>query len=256
MDKLLLLHFLFFIIFLVSLWILEFFFPLRKKLYPTKKRWFHNFSISIINSIIIRFLLFITPISVWIYVWEKWLWLFNILSLNIYLEIIISIVLLDLIIYTQHILSHKIKWFWKLHSIHHSDKTLDITTSFRFHTLEIIISAIIKMFFVFILWINPISVIIFEIILSSWAIISHSNLKLPKKLDKILSYLFVTPEFHQVHHSILKKEHHSNFWFFLSIWDKVFNTYTYYKFKVKEIWLKENKKDFSLKDLLFLKINK
>jgi sterol desaturase/sphingolipid hydroxylase (fatty acid hydroxylase superfamily) len=187
---------------------------------------------------------------------DKWIWLFNIIEVNFVLEVILSVIILDFLIYIQHIFAHRIWWFWKLHSIHHSDKTLDVSTAIRFHFLEISLSLLIKIFFVVLLWLNSISVLIFEIILVTSAMFNHSNLKLPKIVDKYLSYIIVTPKFHQVHHSVIKKETNSNYWFFLSIWDRVLWTYTNHDFKVKKIWLYENKDDLNLKDLLLLDINK
>jgi sterol desaturase/sphingolipid hydroxylase (fatty acid hydroxylase superfamily) len=256
LEQLQLIHFYAFLGFLLLFWVLEYFFPLRKKVWSTYKRWLHNLWFSIINTLVARFLFIITPIIVAIYAAHNGLWLFNIIGLNFIVEVIISVIILDLIIYLQHLLAHRWKWFWRLHSIHHSDKTLDVTTAVRFHTLEIVLSLFIKMFFILLLWINEISVVIFEIILVSSAIFNHSNLKIPNFLDKILSYIIVTPEFHQVHHSVIKIQTDSNYWFFLSVWDKFFGTYTYHKFKVKEIWLNENKDNLSFKELMLLDINK
>ncbi len=256
LEQLQLIHLYSFIGFLLIFGILEYFFPLRKKVWSTKKRWIHNLGISIINTLVARFLFFVTPIWVAIYAAHNWIWLFNLIWLNFLSEVIISVIILDFIIYIQHLFAHRWKWFWRLHSIHHSDITLDVTTAVRFHTLEIVLSLFVKMFFVLLLWLSEISVVIFEIILVSSAIFNHSNLKLPIFLDKALSYIIVTPEFHQVHHSVIKKQTDSNYWFFLSIWDRIFKTYTPHKFKVEEIWLKENKDNLSFKELMLLDINK
>ena len=256
LEKLQLIHLLSFIWYFILFAVLEYIFPLRKKIWDTKKRWFSNFGLSFINTIVWRLLLIITPASVAFYIQESWIWFFNFLNIPFVLELVISIILLDCLIYFQHVLSHKWKWFWKLHSIHHSDITLDVSTALRFHVLEIVLSLFIKIFFVILLWLNPISIVIFEIILVNSAIFSHSNLKLPESLDKILSCIIVTPSFHQVHHSVIHKQTDSNYWFFLSVWDKIFWTYTSHNFKVKKIWLKNNKNNLHFKDLILLDINK
>lgn len=256
LEKLQLLHLIFFISFFTFFWILEYLFPLRKKIESIKKRWIHNWSLSITNSLVSRFLLYVTPISVWLYLEEKEIWLFNLINLNFIFEIIITVILLDFFIYLQHILSHKLKWIWELHKIHHSDTDLDVTTALRFHTLEIILSLFIKIFFVIIFWFNAIWIVIFEIILVSSAMFNHSNLKLPQKLDKYLSFLIVTPRFHQVHHSVIQKQTDSNYWFFLSIWDRLCKTYTFHDFEVKKIWLDNVKDDISFRDIILLNIKK
>ena len=256
LETLQLLHLLFFTGFFIVFWILEYIFPLRKKIWSTAKRWFHNISISTINTVFARVLFYITPVWMALYVWSNWMWLFNFIQINFYLELFISIILLDVFIYFQHVFSHKWKWLWRLHSIHHSDISLDVTTALRFHVLEIILSILFKIVLIFIFGFDAITVVTFEIILVSSAMFNHANLKLPKKLDRCLSYIFVTPEFHQVHHSIIHKETDSNYWFFLSIWDKIFGTYTFHKFKVKKIGLSENRDNLNLKDLLLLDIDK
>ena len=255
-DKLQLIHLFSFLIILVLFIILEYFFPLRKKQWSLQKRWIQNFSLSLINTVVIRLLFFVTPVSIWFFVAEQGIWLFNVLEIHYIWEIILSILIFDFLIYLQHILAHKVQWFWTIHKVHHSDETLDVTTAIRFHTLEIIISIFIKIFFVFIFWFNPISILVFEIILVSSALFNHANLKLPFLLDSILSYLFVTPNFHQVHHSTIRKQTDSNYGFFLSIWDRLFRTYTFHEIKVKKIWLKNVKEDLKFKDIILLNIYK
>ncbi len=256
LEKLQLLHLLAFITFLLIFILLEYRFPLRRKKWSTRKRWLQNIWLSFLNTLLARVVFFITPISVWLYVQEKNIGLFNVLSINGVFEIIFSVILLDFIIYIQHIFAHKWKWFWKIHSIHHSDKTLDVTTALRFHTLEIILSLTIKIFFVFILGLNPIAIIIFEILLVSSAMFNHANLKIPRILDTYISFLLVTPEFHQVHHSVIQKQTDSNYGFFLSVWDRLFGTYNFHQKRVKEIWLQQNKENLSFKDLILLDIDK
>jgi len=256
LEKLQLLHLIFFILFFVLFWILEYFFPLRKKVGSVKKRWAKNWSLSIINSVVSRFLLLATPVSVALAVEARWWGLLNQFNINYVFEIIISVIILDFLIYIQHIYFHKIKWLWKIHKVHHSDKDLDVTTAIRFHTLEIVLSLFLKISFIVVFWFNAISVVIFEIILVSSAMFNHSNLKLPKKWDKYLSKIFVTPKFHQVHHSVIQKQTDSNYWFFLSIWDKLCNTYTPHDFKVKKIWLDWLKKDIGFKDLVLMDLDK
>jgi len=255
-DTLQYIHLCSFLGFFILFWIIEYIFPLRKKIWSTKNRWIHNITLSTINTIFVRVWLYITPVSFAIYLENIGFWFFNVFSIYVYLEFIISIVLLDLFIYIQHVYAHKWKWFWKLHSIHHSDITLDVSTAIRFHIWEIVLSIFFKMLLIVIFWFSAITIVIFETILVTSAMFNHANIKLPVKLDRYLNYVFVTPEFHQVHHSIKHKETDSNYWFFLSIWDRFFKTYTFHKFRVKKIGLSENKPHLSLRELLLLDINK
>lgn len=213
-------------------------------------------SFSIINTLFTRFLLFATPVSIALYLEEKKIWLFHFTELPFFFELIFSILLLDCIIYFQHRLFHKIPFLWKLHSIHHSDITLDVSSALRFHTIEIILSLCIKMLAVLIFGFSPIIVIIFEIILVVSAMFNHANIKLPTSLDHHLSKIIVTPDFHQVHHSTIHSQTNSNYWFFLSMWDKVFKSYTPHQFSVKKLWLSEARENLKFKDLFILDIEK
>lgn len=109
--------------------------------------------------------------------------------------------------------------------MHHSDQDIDVTTGTRFHPIEIILSMLIKIAAIGLLGIPVEAVIIFEIILNVSAMFNHSNLFIPRTLDRYIRGLLVTPDFHRVHHSVHISEMHNNYGFFLSIWDRIGNTY-------------------------------
>lgn len=109
--------------------------------------------------------------------------------------------------------------------MHHADLDIDVTTGARFHPIEIIISMVVKIASVFILGVSPLAIVVFEIILNASAMFNHSNAKLALSIDKKLRKVIVTPDMHRVHHSVIVKETHSNFGFFLSVWDRWFGTY-------------------------------
>jgi sterol desaturase/sphingolipid hydroxylase (fatty acid hydroxylase superfamily) len=152
--------------------------------------------------------------------------LFFRLQLPEYLEIFLSILILDLAIYFQHILFHKISFLWPLHRVHHSDIDLDFTSALRFHPLEIIFSFGYKLLFIYLFGISFLAVLIFEIILNFIAMFNHSNINIHTRFEGILRLFVVTPQMHIIHHSIKKNESDSNFGFNLSIWDRLFKTYT------------------------------
>jgi sterol desaturase/sphingolipid hydroxylase (fatty acid hydroxylase superfamily) len=112
-----------------------------------------------------------------------------------------------------------------LHRVHHADLDIDVTTGTRFHPIEMILSMLIKISLVMLLGVPALAVVIFEIVLNASAMFNHSNAKLPLAIDKVLRKLIVTPDMHRVHHSVIVKETHSNFGFFLSVWDRWFKTY-------------------------------
>ena len=110
--------------------------------------------------------------------------------------------------------------------MHHADQDIDVTTGSRFHPVEIALSMLIKFTAVLILGIPVVAIIVFEIILNLTAMFNHSNVRLPLSIDKVVRKIIVTPDMHRVHHSVIPKETNSNFGFNLSIWDKLFGTYT------------------------------
>jgi sterol desaturase/sphingolipid hydroxylase (fatty acid hydroxylase superfamily) len=134
-------------------------------------------------------------------------------------------VILDFMIWLQHVMVHAIPLFWRLHRVHHADLDYDVTTGARFHPIEIILSMLIK--FAVILLLGPpiIAVVIFEVLLNATAMFNHGNIRLPIEVDRILRWLVVTPDMHRVHHSVEDDEANSNFGFNLPWWDRIFGTY-------------------------------
>ena len=139
---------------------------------------------------------------------------------------VVTVVILDFAIYMQHLVFHRVDMFWRLHQMHHSDLDLDFTSAVRFHPVEIVLSMLIKMGLVVALGAHPASVLVFELILFGLAAFNHANIRIPLALDGVIRMLIVTPDMHRVHHSTIPEESHSNFGFNLSIWDRLFRTYT------------------------------
>ena len=125
----------------------------------------------------------------------------------------------------QHVAFHAIPALWRIHRMHHADPDYDVTTGARFHTLEIILSMLIKFAAVAALGAPAVSVLIFEVVLNATAMFNHSNIQLPRGFDRWLRWIVVTPDMHRVHHSIRPRETHSNFGFNLPWWDRLFGTY-------------------------------
>ncbi|MFC7291160.1 sterol desaturase family protein [Hirschia litorea] len=139
---------------------------------------------------------------------------------------VLSFLALDLAIWAQHVATHKIGFLWRLHRVHHTDPDVDVSTALRFHPAEIALSLGWKVAVVILLGASAEAVLWFQIVLNASALFNHANVKLPDRLDSVLRPLIVTPAMHRVHHSILQKESDTNYGFFLSIWDRIFGTYT------------------------------
>lgn len=142
-----------------------------------------------------------------------------------WLAISISVIVLDLAIYLQHVMFHAVPLFWRLHMVHHADLDIDVTTGLRFHTVEILLSMGIKAGVVLLLGPPAVAVLIFEVLLNATSMFNHSNVRMPLGLDRVLRWLVVTPDMHRIHHSIYSRETNSNFGFNLPWWDRLMGTY-------------------------------
>jgi len=202
----------------------------RRELHHSKpRRWLTNLTISGINALLLRLMatLAVPVAAVAAAEWARiagW-GAFNLLGWPLWLEILVAIVLLDLAIYAQHVVFHKVPALWRLHQVHHADVDFDVSTALRFHPIEIALSMLIKIGVVLVLGIPAIAVVLFEIILNGCAMFNHANINLPGWLDRIVRRVIVTPDMHRVHHSVIPRETDSNFGFNLSIWDRIFRTY-------------------------------
>lgn len=198
----------------------------RKELTVSRAfRWVNNLSLVALNSVVIALVMPIAAFQAAVIASEHQWGLFQLMSLPDWLNVLLSIILLDFIIYVQHVIFHRVPVLWKLHRMHHADLDIDVTTGARFHPIEILISMVIKIAAVFMLGVSPIAIVTFEIILNASAMFNHSNAKLALPVDAWLRKAIVTPDMHRVHHSVIPRETHSNFGFFLSVWDRMFSTY-------------------------------
>ena len=136
-----------------------------------------------------------------------------------------GLLLLDAAIYWQHRWLHRVPWLWRLHRAHHTDATLDATSALRFHPLEMLVSLAYKAALIAALGVDPAIVLVFETLLSSFALITHANLALPARWDRALRWWLVTPAMHRIHHSVRVDEQHRNYGFHTSLWDRVFGSY-------------------------------
>lgn len=187
-------------------------------------RWPGNLGIFLINVIVLS-ILPITAVAAALVSIEYKFGLFFLVEIDFWPKFILSVILLDLVIYWQHRIFHQIPWFWRIHRMHHTDTMFDVTTALRFHPIEIALSMLIKAVAIVLLGAPVFAVILFEVILNGCAMFNHSNIRLPVWVDKIIRWFIVTPDMHRVHHSIHPEEHNRNYGFSLSVWDRVFSSY-------------------------------
>ena len=199
--------------------------PRRPRAFPRAARWPSNLGIVVLDTLVVRALFPIAAVGVAGFAAARNWGLFNLTSAPFWLAATLSVVALDFTIWAQHILFHRAPWLWRLHRMHHADLDYDVTTALRFHPGEIVLSVLIKMAAVLALGAPAASVVIFEIVLNALAMFNHANAGLPARVEPLVRALFVTPDMHRVHHSVVPAETNSNYGFNLSLWDRVFRTY-------------------------------
>lgn len=217
------LSFFFSIFILLALW--ELLNPRRALGTSKKMRWFNNLVIVLLDTVIVRLLFPLVPMSMALLAQERGWGLFNNLGVPYLLEVTVAVIVLDFVIYLQHVLFHAVPLLWRFHMVHHADLDLDVTSGVRFHPIEIILSMGIKLAAVGSLGLPALAVFIFEILLNGTSMFNHSNVFIPLKLDRIIRLLIVTPDMHRVHHSVILSETDSNYGFTLSWWDRILGTY-------------------------------
>lgn len=175
-----------------------------------------------------RLLISMSAVSAAIFAQSNSFGFFNFFPVHAGMSFIITLIVLDFLIYLQHVIMHLVPFLWRFHQIHHADERLDTTTGFRFHPGEIFFSTVYKWLIVFLLGPSIVAVVVFEIILNSFSLFTHSNSKLLSRYQVILERVFITPQTHWIHHSVAVVESQKNFGFCLCLWDRLFKTYDCY----------------------------
>ncbi|GLI37764.1 sterol desaturase family protein [Geobacter hydrogenophilus] len=198
----------------------------RRQLTDSKaRRWYTNLSLAAIDTAVVRLTLTVLPADMAVQAREHGWGFLNNVVLPPPAGIFLAFIALDLIIYLQHVLFHFLPVFWRLHRMHHTDLDIDVTTGNRFHPVEILLSAGIKLGAVALLGAPVVAVVAFEVALNATSMFNHGNIRLPLTLDRWLRLVVVTPDMHRVHHSVILRETNSNFGFNLPWWDRLAGTY-------------------------------
>jgi sterol desaturase/sphingolipid hydroxylase (fatty acid hydroxylase superfamily) len=199
--------------------------PRRALSQPKGRRWLANLGVTLLNAALVRLLFPAAAVGVALVAGERHWGLFNVIAMPELLAFALSFLVLDLVIWVQHVAFHRVPLLARLHRMHHVDLDFDVTTGLRFHPVEIVLSLMIKFAAVLALGAPAAAVLAFELALNLGSLFNHGNVRLPAAADRALRLLVVTPDMHRVHHSIVPEEINSNFGFFLSWWDRLFGTY-------------------------------
>ncbi|MFA6236342.1 MAG: sterol desaturase family protein [Bacteriovorax sp.] len=213
-------------IILVLCFLFEQLFPLRQARDILYKRLLRNFSLALMAFPVTRLMTLPLVYNFAALMNDLGWGLLNNISAQDAFKNILGFIVLDYGTYWWHVANHKIKFFWRFHQVHHADKDMDSTTALRFHFGELVMSAFVRILLIFVFGLSPEILIIYDLLLTGFAIFHHSNLRLPVALDKTLSLLIVTPLYHQTHHSFFQSETDSNYAGIFSVWDKIHNSFS------------------------------
>lgn len=207
----------------VLLWIIEGFNPWFSH---QKRRTLHaklNLSIAGLNLLI----LFPSGILMaFMLDWSRNAWPgIGMLALPPVAKAIVIILLIDLWMYLWHRLNHETSFLWRFHSIHHSDSTLDVTTSWRFHYIEILISELLRLPLFMLIGAGIEHLLLYSLFMTPVIEFQHGNISIPPALDRLVRLIIPSPMMHRLHHSRLRSEHDSNYGSMLSIWDRLFGSF-------------------------------
>lgn len=203
--------------------------PRRERRYRRSGRWRTNLTMGALGILTLR-LVAVAGVPLAAVEAARWaadhqLGVMNQLPLSPTWKLMLSLLILDGVIWAQHRAFHRWPGLWRWHRVHHADRDLDVSSALRFHPGEILLSMALKSAVVLALGAPWIAVVVFEVVLNGMAMFNHANLRLPGSIDAVLRWVLVTPDLHRVHHSIHRDEQDSNFGFNLSVWDRIAGTF-------------------------------
>ena len=199
--------------------------PRRARVMRRSIRWFGNLSLATLNAVLVPLMMPLVALGMASLAQERGWGLLNLVEVPYWVAFIGSVVVLDFVIYLQHVMFHAVPVLWRLHRVHHSDVELDVSSGVRFHVIEILISMGIKIAAIMVIGPPVLAVLTFEVVLNATAMFNHANVRIPLGVDRVLRLFLVTPDMHRVHHSVVRSETDSNFGFNLPWWDYLCGTY-------------------------------
>ena len=194
-----------------------------------KGHWFravNNALIGVTNTVLGRLLFS------WVYAWAFSIFpdgragLLGLLAIPLWVKIAMTMLLLDLWTYWWHRFNHTVPFLWRFHRVHHTDTEMGATSAYRFHPIEIIFSSVLRLPLILILGLTPQGLILYESILAVSVAFHHANIGIGAKADNIIRTVIVSPVMHKLHHSANPREFSSNYSSILSVWDRIFGTWT------------------------------
>lgn len=198
--------------------------PLHSAPRETPGRLAANFGLGIINALILSAVPFSTVLAA---EWARHeeIGLLHLVSLSPAVGVAATLIGWSLAVYVLHVLGHKLPLLWRVHRVHHGDTAMDLSTGVRHHPFEPLYNMALLCAFAVLLGANTVAIAGYTIVAAAFALWTHTNVRLPDRVDRLLRLGLVTPAAHNVHHSAIRAETDSNYGDVLIIWDRLFGTY-------------------------------
>jgi sterol desaturase/sphingolipid hydroxylase (fatty acid hydroxylase superfamily) len=199
--------------------------PQRDHLLKRGARWSGNLGVFLVDVLLIGIPLNGLVFGALVWADTRQVGLMDQLDLPFEVKAVIGFLALDALFYVQHRVSHAVPMLWRLHRVHHADTGMDVSTANRVHPLETLWLTFLRVSLAVLLGIPIVAFVAFLLTLNILSVFNHANIRLPGALERGLRMLFVTPGFHETHHSAHASDYDTNFAFIFSFWDRLFGTY-------------------------------
>jgi sterol desaturase/sphingolipid hydroxylase (fatty acid hydroxylase superfamily) len=208
-------------------WIAEGIYPLFDFHY---NKWKHS-KVNLVllgTTMLINVLFGIATVGIFQWTASQQFGLFYWIDWPLWLELLLAVMALDLIAqYFVHFLLHKVSFMWRFHIVHHSDTAVDVTTGTRHHPGDFILREIFALLAIVLFGMPVAFYLIYRILTIFFTYFSHANLDLPIWIDRVISYIFISPNMHKFHHHYVRPWTDTNYGNIFSLWDRIFGTFVY-----------------------------
>lgn len=212
---------------LVFFWIIEGYYPL----FSFKSTRYKHAKMNLIllgATVILNILLGVITVAVCLWVTTHQFGVLNWLGLPLWAKVILALLFMDFFAqYLPHYAMHKVKFMWKFHLVHHSDTHVDVTTGTRHHPGEWLFREACTILGVYIMGLSIGMYFLYRSVSAIMTHFNHANIRVPLWLDKPISWIFVSPNMHKVHHHYKRPYTDSNYANIFSLWDRLFGTFAY-----------------------------
>ena len=192
---------------------------------PLRTRWINNAALWVVDSLIARWAFPALGVAFALIAARRGWGLLAAIAAPPALAVGVSILALDLARYAEHRLYHLVPLLWRVHRVHHTDTAFDFTLGLRFHPAEGLITAALTLGAIAALGIPPLAVLAYQLLSLASSLLSHANIHIPARVERVLRRVLVTPDVHRIHHSASGDETHGNLGNVFSWWDRLFGTY-------------------------------